>query len=532
MRPCLSQRIAEAALIAGLAATMLPAVSASAAPPTADDVRRCQQLQGKNLGGALISEAEMIEGGDTLARRFIFFSVSVPRNVCRVRATASPVSSSSINVEVWLPEGWNGKMLGTGGGGMNGGLDSSTKEHAVGIGSGYAGVINDLGHDLWATAGKWGYQQPEKVIDFGHRGNHVAAVAGKAIIEAYYGKPPARSYFQGCSGGGREALMLAQRYPEDYDGIIAGAPAADFTGLMTAGLWNSQHVTRHPGAKKLSDKLELLRRASVDKCDKRDGVADGIIENPLTCDFDPGELACQPGQRNDKCLNEAEIAAAREIYGDHVTAGGAMVMAGHVAGSEENWEPFITSGGIGASMLTVPFHKWIVAQDPDFSPDGFNMDKGYALAKSKVGSIVDAVNPDLTAFSQRGGKLLIYHGWEDGAIPARATLDYYTAVKRQMGVAADDSVRLFLMPGVSHCEGGQGPSLFDKLGVLERWAEQGQVPDHILASKYEDDDRAKEGRPTKLVKTRPVCAWPGTATYKGQGSVDAAVNFACTGDTD
>ena len=502
--------------------------SSAAASPVADSNQsgRCARLKGRHFGSTVVDEAERISRGSVLGTTFSG-PVNAPRDLCRVRGTATPVAGSTIKIEVWLPDDWNGKMLGTGGGGMNGGLNSATKEHALGLERGYAGVINDLGHDLNAPAGKWGYQQPERVVDFGHRGNHVAAVAGKAIIADYYGKPSARNYFQGCSGGGREALMLAQRYPTDYDGIIAGAPAADFTGLMSTGLWHTQRARRMAGAGNLPSKVALLRTASVRKCDMIDGVPDGVIENPLACNFDPAELQCKPGQDPSSCLSSVELAGAREVYSGPRRADGSQILAGFPVGSEANLPPTLMEKGIVASMLAVPFYQWLVLQDENFSPATFRVESGAELARMRLGPLMNATNPDLRPFTRRGGKLLIYHGWEDGLIPAGATLDYYRSARRLAGARLDRSVRLFMLPGVSHCQGGSGPSLFDKLGSLEQWRERGTKPERIIASKYENDSLASEGKPTKLVRTRPICAWPNVATYKGAGSTDDAANFVC-----
>lgn len=508
----------------GLNPQVAPASAASIASTNAD---RCSQMKGRRFGDAVVEEGSTVPKGAVLGKSFFSGPVTAPRNLCRVLAIASPVPGSTIKVEVWLPDEWNGKMLGTGGGGTNGGIISSTKEHAVGLERGYAGVLSDLGHDLSSQMKDWAFNQPERVVDFGHRGNHVAAILGKAIIADYYGKPATKSYFQGCSGGGREALMLAQRYPADYDGIIAGAPAANFSGLMLQGMWNTQRVHRIPGTEKLPEKVALLRAASVGKCDKNDGVADGVIENPLACKFDPEELQCKPGQDAAKCLTSAELVGVREIYGGAHRADGSRVFAGYPFGSEANWPPTIMEKGIVASMLAVPFYQWVVAQDPNFSPASFQLETGIILAKSRVSAITDATDPNLDAFVRRGGKLLIYHGWEDGLLPAGATIDYYASAKRRAKASLDRSVRLFMLPGVSHCEGGPGPSFFDKLDVLERWTERGLKPERIVAIKYENDALAKEGKPTKLVRTRPICPWPKVARYKGSGSTDDEANFSC-----
>ena len=526
-----SLSLGAAALTMLFAGVATRSSSVDAASPSAEAVggqhgEDCQQLKGKRFGAAVVDDAEKVAKGGELSRTFMG-PVSAPLDLCRVRATASPVAGSNIKIELWLPDQWNGRMLGTGGGGLNGGLGNTDKEHAAAVARGYAGVINDLGHDTSSPPGQWGYRQPQRIQDFGDRADHVAALVGKAVITDYYGKRPDRSYFQGCSGGGREALMLAQRHPGDYDGIIAGAPAADFTGLMTSGFWNSQRVQRIPDAATLPAKLGLLHDAALRRCDMLDGVADGVIGDPPLCKFDPTELQCKPGQDPSKCLGPGELEAVREIYHGPRTVAGANIVAGNSIGSELGWAPFITPNGIGATLLAVPFFQWIVLQDPKFSPALFNLDRGYRLAKSRVGRLVDATSPDLSAFVRRGGKLIIYQGWEDPAVPAEATVQYYSAVRQHMGADAKRSVRLFMLPGVGHCEGGPGPFIFDKLAALDHWTEDGIAPDRIVVSKYENDMLAKEGRPTKLVETRPIRVWPGTSRYKGSGSTNDAANFIC-----
>jgi feruloyl esterase len=516
-RSVLTSVISAAALLGGAISTLQAAPSASA--------DRCVQLKGKQLGGALIEDAERITKAEPLGGDFSG-PVLAPVDVCRVRAAVSPVPNSNIKIEVWLPDAWNGKMVATGGGGMNGGLRNSDKEHVAAVARGYAGVINDVGHDAASAPGKWGYQQPERIVDFGHRGNHVAAVLGKAVIAEYYGKPAKHSYFQGCSGGGREALMLAQRYPSDYDGIIAGAPAADFTGLMTSGFWNSQRVYRMPESASFAPKAKLLRAAVEKECDELDGVKDGVINDPLTCKFDPAELQCKSSEDQAGCLTSAEVNVAREVYRGPHAANGSKILSGAALGSEAGWEPILTAKGPVANLLPIPFFQWIVTQDPNFSPQSFDLDRDYALAKSRLGASIDATNPDLSGFTQHGGKLLMYHGWEDGLIPAGATLDYYAQVRGRMGDTVDRNLRLFMMPGVSHCAGGPGPTAFDKLDVLDRWVESGVAPERIVASKYENETSMNTGS-GKLLRTRPVCAWPKLAQYKGTGSTDDAANFTC-----
>jgi feruloyl esterase len=506
---------------------MAPATAPVVPPPASSQADRCAFLKGQQLGGARVDDAQEIAKGGALGTSFRGPYLA-PRDLCRVRATASPVPGSRIAIEVWLPDAWNGKLLGLGGGGLNGGLGASDNDLTAPVGLGYAGVIDDLGHSISGEPAKWGYQNPEAIIDFGHRGNHVAALAGKAIVAAYYGRAAERSYFEGCSGGGREALMLAQRYPADYDGIIAGSPAADFTGLMTMATWHAVRAQRMPAAATFPAKLQLLRNAAVHDCDQLDGVIDGVIGDPRTCRFDPAEIECKPGPAQASCLTADEVAVAREIYrGPHLSSG-AGITSGASMGSEDMLGPFLTENGVGGQQLGFPFFKWLVLQDPSWSPKDFQLDRDYQRARAQLAKVVDATDPDLGGFFRRGGKLLIYHGWEDPVIPAQMTLNYYMAMRHRMGAAADGHVRLFMMPGVSHCMGGHGPSAFDKLGALDRWVEDGVAPERLIATKYDNDLAAMVGQPAKVVRTRPLCAWPKVARYSGAGSTDEAANFTCS----
>jgi feruloyl esterase len=483
------------------------------------------------MPGGTIESAEMIRAGETAGSTFTG-AVKAPRDLCRVRAVASTAPTSRIRIEIWLPADWNGKLMGIGGGGLNGGLGSSLGDMAASIARGYAGVISDLGHDINGGT-RWGLD-PARVEDFGHLGNHVAAEAGKDVVARFYGRGPSRNYFQGCSGGGREALMLAQRYPADYDGIIAGAPAADFVGLMSAGMWNAQRVHRTPEAAGFPAKLKLLRAGVSRSCDALDGVADGVIDDPLACRFDPAELQCKPGAEPATCLSSAEVGIAREIYRGAHLSDGTRILAGYPYGSEADfanpglgWGPFITENGIGAKLLGTEFFRWLVHRDGDWQAKSFLLDRDYAAAMARPGPAVNATNPDLRPFLRRGGKLLMYHGWEDAAIPAGATLDYYAAMRRRSGSFADKGVRLFMLPGVAHCNGGPGPGIFDRLDILERWVEGGVAPNQLIARKYENDMLALEGKPTKELRARPVCAWPRIARYTGKGSTDDPANFRC-----
>ncbi|QIL91267.1 tannase/feruloyl esterase family alpha/beta hydrolase [Microbulbifer sp. SH-1] len=507
-------------------------LSAICLPTTADvkDDRfqifkeECSGLEGKTIGSAIIDSADIIEKGDKIKRIFLIKKIVAPLDLCRIQATTT--GTSEIKIEMWLPRDWNGKMLGQGGGGINGGLNNTESDLVKAVAKGYAGITSNLGHDgSLFSPGKWANGNNDKVADFGHRANHIVANAGKSIISEHYGKAPTRSYFQGCSGGGREALMAAQMYPQDYDGIIAGAPAGDMSGLFSAGLWNATREYRLPASGNFTDKAEALNAAVLEHCDEIDGVKDGIVSHPPACDFSPESLRCAEGNESDSCLTDAEVIAAKELYAGAQLGAQKVPFPGLPMGSELGWKTFITPGGLGAKRLAIPYFRWFVAGDSDWVIENFDVQKDYDKAKSKLGSTIDATNPDVSGFVERHGKLLMTHGWEDPAIPAGASIKYYSDLESEMGSEINDSARLFMMPGVGHCGGGPGPSTFDALSVLDMWVEEGTPPDQIVVSKFSDSD--PEGKP---VITRPICPWPKIAKYKGHGDSAVDTSFVCTSD--
>jgi hypothetical protein len=528
------------ALCAALSAYSSTSAAAEKARPASGTVasasggaKQCEALKGKRLGVGTVEEAEWVERGTpllSLMQRIMFRvalkgtspGIDAPHDFCRVTAKVRPVPGSEITVGVWLPQPWNGKMLGAGGGGFNGGLGIAAFALMNPTAKGYAALATDAGHETSESA-KFAYESVEKLKDYGYRANHLGAEFGKALIATYYGKPVQRAYFHGCSNGGRDALMLARRFPSDYDAIIAGAPAADFTGLMSRFVWNQQAVNSAP---KLGDKLKLLGDAVMKQCDALDGVKDGLLDNPLNCPFDPAALQCKSGDGPD-CLNAAEVGALRKIYGGPRLADGTQIYPGQTVGGEsveENWKGLIElpRDSLGSEGL-----RWMVHRDPKWTIDRFDLARDSALAKERVGTIVDSNDPDLSGFMSRGGKLLLYHGWNDLAIPATATLDYHAALRKTLGPVADQQVRLFMVPGLLHCGGGPGATDFDQLGELDRWVETGKAPDRIVAIEYDPPSRVLVLPGSKKVGTRPLCPWPKVAHYDGSGSTKDAANFSC-----
>ena len=432
---------------------------------------------------------------------------------CRVAATLRPTSDSEIRIEVWLPaSGWNGKLLANG----NGGWSGSIRPDALGAGlkRGYATAMTDTGHQ--GSSASFALGHPEKLTDFGYRAAHEMAVAAKAIVTAYYGRAPKLSYWNGCSAGGRQGLMEAQRFPEDFDGIIAGAPGLNWTGRAIQSMAIAQAVRQEEGSYLPPVKYAVLHQAVLEACDARDGAKDGVLEDPTRCRFDPKEIEC-PGADGPGCLTKAQVEAARSIYSPGVHARTKeVIFPGYERGSELGWA---TMAGPRPFGIGVDFFRYVVFENPNWDYRSFHFDQDVDRAQ-KTAATLNAMNPNLKPFLGRGGKLIQYHGWNDPQIAPGFSLRYYQSVLEALGGAGkvQGSARLFLVPGMAHCGGGEGASRFDMLDALERWVEKGEAPDRIAAS------RVREG---KEDRTRPLCPYPQVAVYQGRGSVDDAANFAC-----
>ena len=311
--------------------------------------------------------------------------------------------------------------------------------------------------------------------------------------------------------------MEVSRYPEDYDGVIAGAPARLYLEVLTQLIWYHQAVHGPREAPNLASKLNLVHDAIMSKCDQLDGVKDGVMENPQLCRFDLAELQCKSADAP-TCLTQGEVAALGKIYGGARLSNGERIMNGPALGGEgvpNNWTAWVTTPQTAA--FGQEFYRWMVFDDPNWKIESFNLDRDYPLARERVAPIVDVSNPDLSAFARRGGKLIIYQGWDDPIIAASETIDYYAAVRDRIGPAADNHVRLFMVPGMTHCAGGPGTSSFDMQPELEKWVEHGEAPERVIATKPDSEPKF----------TRPLCAWPKTAHYNGAGSTQDAANFTC-----
>ncbi len=534
-----SAAVLAAAGILGASGEAPAAAGASVARP-AQAADACARIAGSALGlpHTSITVAEAVTPPFTPPETFSSRGFTVDDvSFCRVAGTSSPEAGSEIRFEVWLPpaDAWNGRFQGIGSGGSAGAIRYPQLADAVR--NGYAAVATDNGHTSTSGFdGSWSLGHPVRLVDFGYRAQHEATVAGKAVTRAYYGRPADHAYFVGCSQGGHHALMEAQRYPDDYDGIVAGAPANYWVGLMTGELWAGLATTRTPGQDLPREKLPLLGAAVLEACDAIDGLEDGLIDDPRACDFDPGVLECDGGDGAD-CLTAGQVAAARAIYAGPVRPStGEQIFPGYPPGSE--WfEAPDGRGGWGRYWAgierpggsTADFMRYSVFEDPDHDLTGFDFDDDWVLANNRplgagaddtLGSALNAVDPDLSAFKARGGKLISYHGWADALITGYYAVEYYESVMAALGGPAEtaDFYRLFMAPGVAHCRGGPGPDRFDAVTALERWVEDGVAPDRMVASKVMDGE---------VTRTRPLCPYPQVARYTGSGSIDDAANFAC-----
>ncbi len=512
-----------AALMSGISYSFpVPARSAEdKAPAASGSAETCAALEGRQVGSAVIDKAEFLAVGTATSP----YGQKAATEICKVSARVSAGPDSEIKIRVWLPANWNGKMYGVGGGGFSGSLVIDGIALTDPVNKGYASVATDAGHDH-SDKVIWALNHPEKIADFGHRANHLGAVAAKAILNQYYGAPAKRSYFHGCSNGGRDALMLAQRYPGDYDGIIVGAPANRWTALMSSFRRNEQVVRLSPGVDTLGPKLGLVHDAVMKQCDALDGARDGLIGNPNQCRFNPAVLQCKSNATSTaSCLSKPEVAAFRGIYQGTRTRDGKLIMAGYSPGSEYQWSSWFTKPDGPAPGMGRDFFRFMVYNDPKWDENSFVLGRDYPRAKRDTGPLVDATDTDLRPFLRTGGKLLMYHGWDDAAIPARNSIDYFGAARRTAGSRAEQ-MRLFMVPGMAHCGGGNGPGSLDTLGALETWVENGTAPEQLVATQYENEIQAKLGQPTKVLKTHPACPWPKTPHYRS-GPVGDASSFVC-----
>ncbi len=451
---------------------------------------------------------------------------------CRVEGVLRPTPDSEIRFEVWMPEtGWNHRLLGTGNGGFGGTIGYG--QMAGNLKRGFATMGSDAGHQAEAEDASWAYRHPEKVVDFGWRAVHLMTERGKAMVAERYGEGARKSYFDACSDGGREALMEAQRFPGDYDGIFAGAPANDWTEMLTAGLVVGKRVDGDPAAYISAMKLPAITRAVLAKCDAADGLKDGIVSDPRRCGFKPAEMLCKGGDGL-QCLTAPQVGALEAVYGGARDKSGRMIFPGLMPGDEVGtWKDWLVGNSPAPSAYVQGYFRYMVYEDPVWNSLTADVDAAERRAKERTGAAVDAVNPDLSKFTGRGGKLILYHGWNDPAISPLNTVGYYGRVESALGrEKAAEAVRLYMVPGMGHCAGGPGPSAFGQLGIpttggdpfammsaLEGWVEEGKAPGAVVATQY--------GAGGAVLRTRPVCAYPTEAVWDGKGDAKLAASFRC-----
>jgi feruloyl esterase len=501
------------AAFALIAAALTPSTPERATPPVLCEGLRALMVASTEIRSAQVEDQWKAPTPEHRSDR------ALP-SFCRIVGTVSPAIDSAIRFEVWMPvTGWNGKIQGLG----NAGFGGSNNDGSVSgefLSRGYAVSFTDTGHGESGTS--WALGHPEQVVDFGYRAIHETAVVAKALTTAFYGSPARHAYFNSCSTGGRQGLMEAQRYPGDYDGIVSGAPANDYTHMMVQWLWNADRVA-DPEVRLTPEKLAMVDAAMVAACDAKDGVADGVIENPPSCGFDPGVLLCNSAE-TETCLTEPQVAAVKKLHAGPATQAAATIYPGPAVASVNNGAPF-----------AIGFFSHFVFEDDAWDPRSFDLDleRDAKAADDKLAATINATDPDLRRFAARGGKLLMYHGWADGTVSPASTIDYYNSVVKKMGrMATDDMLRLFMAPGMEHCAGGPGPNEFGQTFVaqkdadhdislaLERWVEQRKAPSSIVATHY-------TGRSDSVERTRPLCPYPQVAKWNGAGSTDEAQNFAC-----
>ena len=456
---------------------------------------------------------------------------------CRVQGYVAP----QVGFEIRLPvSSWNGKFMETGCGGACGFITIDWLCPAALL-KGYACITTDMGHKDEKGGGLWAYNNLQAQIDWGYRATHVTALAGKAITAQFYGKPPHKSYFIGCSTGGRQGLVEAQRFPWDFDGIIAGAPASDQSGAIMTRLWTGLAIgpKDESGILRPSD-LKVVHNAIVAKCDMNDGIKDGLIGDPRMCKFDPMELICNSGA-NAACLSEAQATAVKKIYSGPTSSNGERIYAdgGFMPGSELGLDYLRQFSGFDVDFLR--YMVFIPDAGPNWQVADLKFERDYQRV-AMMEAIYAGTNPDLRKFKAAGGKLILYHGWADTNIPPLMTVDYYETAEKTMGgpEATQAFLRMFMIPGMEHCGGGEGAGDIDFVSYLENWVENGRAPDKMIGAHLDRDQflKTQENGPDLWAKweefrtdphnikfTRPVYPYPMRAEYMGHGDANDAANF-------
>ena len=486
--------------------------------PTIGLAQSCENLSSFSMENMQVDATEVVAAGSFSPTGANASSAQLYQSLpefCRVSLTLTPSPDSDIKMELWLPtQSWNGKYLAVGNGAFTGNVRHSAM--AMPLSRGYAASSTDTGH-LGNTA-SFALGHPEKVYDFGWRSVHEMAVTSKRVIDAYYEDGLRYSYFTGCSAGGRQAMKEAQRFPTDFDGIVAGAPGLDWTGRAAASLRIATHLEENPTAQLRESDRELLHRTALDFCDAEDGVVDGIISNPDQCNLNPEVLQCNE-ENAGACLSEAQVSTVKMMYSSPINPVTGREITGLLPGSELGWTDLGWTRSARATGLDQ--YRYLVYEDENWTIDQFEFERDIYRAERKDDDTLNALSPDLFEFVENGGKLIAYHGWADPQIsPANAT-QYFERVSQVMGGRdrIHDSLRLFMAPGMGHCAGGPGPNSFDSLSALENWVENGEAPDSIIAVHRTDG---------AVDMSRPLCPYPEVSIYNGSGSTDEAENFTCS----
>jgi len=523
-----------AALICARITFVLLAMAIAAGLNAMAETIPCESLKATVVQGAAITSAETVAPGAFMPpaadqvvppaqkERAAQAFKALPA-FCRVAMAFKPSTDSDIKVEVWMPaSGWNGRFLGVGNGGWGGEINYNSMAGA--LREGFATGSSDMGTGGFSVPDRstWTLlESDDRLKDFGFRSTHLMTVAAKTLIQALYGMGPKFSYWNGCSTGGKQGLAEAQRYPGDYNGIVEGDPASYFTHLMFSLQWYGAAAMNDPDGSMPPEKFAMLHQAVLKACDAQDGVADGIVGNPEHCHFDPRTIACVKGDGPD-CLTPGQVKTVTAIYGGaRNPRTGVLIFPGLSSGSELGWAGMLHVPG--PTLTSLSYFQFALHRDPHWSAQTLNFDSDVAAADRADGEILNEIDPDLRKFQALGGKLLMFHGWSDPIIAPMESVQYFESVVAVMGSMDHTTsfVRLFMLPGVGHCQGGPGPDTFDKIGVIERWTEQGLAPDAIAAT-----HRSPDG----AIMSRPLCAYPGVAHWSGSGNTNDAASFSCESD--
>jgi hypothetical protein len=525
------RRIHVLAAIA-LACTVLGSAPAWAQPADSalsPEAAACKALEAADFSGIVDAPTQITE------TKLIAASEELPA-YCRVLGYVA----THVGIEMRLPvAGWNGKFLEVGCGGFCGATGFFIQWFCDNpLRRGYACISSDMGHQSSTVEGVWAFHDLQAKVDWSYRATHVAALAGKAITEHFYSRAPTRSYFHGCSTGGRQGLIEAQRFPWDFDGIIAGAPGIDMVGIESNLAWDTSITRQADGTPLLSDAdVQAVHEAVIAKCDLNDHIKDGLIGDPRLCKFDPSEMVCSSTKKT-SCLTTAQAEIVRKIYSGPLNSRGEPIyMPAWLPGSELDWHHWFLSGAdrklAGGSAMSIDMFRYF-AFLPDAGPTWKLSDMDYERDSKRLGmteALYSGLNPDLRKFKAVGSKLLVYHGWSDAIVGPLTSIDYFETVEKTLGgrAATQDFFRLFMLPGVIHCETGEGASAIDYLSYLEAWVEQGKAPDMLLSAHLKDH---QQGHSTKfpldrgaIAFTRPVYPYPIATDYKGRGDPNDAASF-------